>query len=182
MTGARMIDIAVDTTRSAIIHKLKYDEDLILGRQFICIRRYMEWHKRGGGDRAETDLDNVFYTIPSNTEVSGGKRRQAKTRHSKRKTLSKRKIRKGGADETDADFDTIFGKELEVHTQGGRRHFRKSKKSRKQHTRGRKRRSSKRGGHSWSNVGVDRVRRSLQNGRIVETGRLKDYNIYRGAY
>ena len=137
----------------------------------------------GGGDVADTDLDNVFYTRPSDAEMDGGKRRA----HHRSRVLSKRRNavtkRRGGADQPDADFDTIFGQTGQA--TGGKRSRRKSNKSRRRQNRGfstRRRKSLRRGGHSWSNVGVDRVRRSLQNGKIVETGRLKDYNIYRGAY
>ena len=131
---------------------------------------------RGGGDRAETDLDNIFYTA----HQSGGK--MASRRKKGRRSTMKKRL--GGSDlktNPEADFDSIFGKEVVV-SGGRRRHpkrgVRVSKKSRL--TRGR--RSLKRGGHSWSNVGVDRVRRSLQSGKIVETGRLKDYNVFDGAY
>ncbi len=136
---------------------------------------------RGGGDSAETDLDNVFYTTG---QAGGGKRRRKQT---KRRTVSRRKM--GGSDQPDTDFDSIFGQEVRftaggskkrASRRGARKGSKRQKKSRQfRHSRKHK---SMRGGHSWSNVGVDRVRRSLQSGRVVETGRLKDYNIYKGAY
>jgi hypothetical protein len=129
---------------------------------------YMTYRICGGGEQAETDLDNVFYSSARN----GGK--QVRSVKNKKKKNSTR----GGSpqDPPDTDFESIFGKEVSY--SGGRKTYKKRASRRKQSKRKQsKRRKAKRGGHSWSNVGVDRVRRSLQDGRIIETGRLVDYNV-----
>ena len=133
---------------------------------------------KGGGDPAETDLDNVFYTAKS--EQRGGKRKFR--RKSGRKTAMK-KVR-GGSDPAEADFDSIFGKEIDVKggTRKTSRRIKPKASKKRSNKRTRRHKPLKKGGHSWSNVGVDRVRRSLQNGNIVESGRLKDYNVFDGAY
>ena len=140
---------------------------------YVCTYHVM----RGGGDQAEIDLDNVFYT----GERNGGKKKVSR-RQKRRKTATRRK--NGGSDPSEADFDSIFGKNLRL-TGGRKWKSRRTGKSKAHKRIGRKRGSlflKKKGGHSWSNIGVDRVRRSLQSGKIVETGRLRDYNVYNGAF
>ena len=138
---------------------------------------YIYIYMNGNGDLAETDIDDV-----SNTFKRDGGKKGSVSRQDRRRLL---KIRKGGSDPPEADFDSIFGREVSAtggfRTVSARKRSNRKKRSRRA-KRSRKQKSAKRGGYSWSNVGVDRVRRSLQSGKIVETGRLKDYNVFDGAY
>ena len=130
---------------------------------YVCTYHVM----RGGGDQAEIDLDNVFYT----GERNGGKKKVSR-RQKRRKTATRRK--NGGSDPSEADFDSIFREKSSSHRRAGSGRVRERVGRKHTNVLDRKRGSlfsKKKGGHSWSNIGVDRVRRSLQSGKIVETGR-----------